>query len=68
MVSSFLTTLKSQIEARLLEITASPKPSYSIDGQSFSYNEYFTTLMEQLAKTKEAIAQEDPLFEIDQII
>lgn len=68
MVSSFLTTLKSQIEARLLEITAAPKPSYSIDGQSFSYNEYFTTLMEQLAKTKEAIAQEDPLFEIDQII
>lgn len=68
MASSFLTTLKAQIEARLLEVTASAQPSYSIDGQSFSRAEYFQTLMDQYAAVQERIAQEDPLFEITQVI
>lgn len=58
---------KSQILDRIVEITASPKPSYSIDGQSFSWNEYLKTLTEQVKAFDEIIAgMQGPTFEITQ--
>lgn len=58
---------KSQILDRIVEITASPKPSYSIDGQSFSWNEYLKTLTDQVKALDEIIAgMQGPTFEITQ--
>lgn len=58
---------KAQILDRIVEITASPKPSYSIDGQSFSWNEYLKTLLEQVKALDEIIAgMQGPTFEITQ--
>lgn len=38
----------SNISATIAEITASPKPSYSIDGQTVYWNEYLETLTQKL--------------------
>lgn len=58
---------RTQILDRIVEITASPKPSYSIDGQSFSWNEYLKTLLEQVKALDEVIAgSQGQLFEITQ--
>jgi len=54
-----LETIRDQIAARLVEITAEPKPSYNVNGQQVAWNEYFTALTEQLAKINELIAQGD---------
>jgi hypothetical protein len=41
-----LEVIKTQALATIAEITASPKPSYAIDGQSVSWNEYLKQLQE----------------------
>lgn len=37
-------TVKSQTLALLAEVTAAPKPSYSIDGQQVSWGDYLSQL------------------------
>lgn len=54
-----LATTRDQIAERLVEITASPKPSYNVNGQAVSWTEYFRTLTEQLDKLNELIATGD---------
>ena len=49
-----LAIIKSQILARLVEITAEKKPSYNVDGQDVEWNEYFDSLT---AKLKDINAQ-----------
>ena len=44
-----LKTIRSQTLARIAEITAEPKPSYSVDGQSVSWNDYLKTLRETVS-------------------
>lgn len=39
-----LETIKSQSLQILADITANPKPSYNIDGQSISWNDYLAQL------------------------
>lgn len=58
-----LATIKTQILARLQEITATPKPSYSIDGQSISWNEYFVNLTDALEKINKQLANAEGPFE-----
>lgn len=36
--------IRSQTLARIVEITATPKPSYSIDGQQIDWSEYLRQL------------------------
>lgn len=48
---------------RLLEIESSPKPSYSVDGQAVSWNEYRTQLRETITWCKQQL-QADAPFEI----
>ena len=55
-----LTTIKTQALARIAEITASPKPSYSIDGQSVSWSDYLSQLRETVAWCDERLAGDDP--------
>ena len=39
-----LATIKSQSLQILADITANPKPSYDVDGQSISWNDYLAQL------------------------
>jgi hypothetical protein len=39
-----LETIKSQTLALIAQITAEPKPSYSVDGQQVGWNDYLTRL------------------------
>lgn len=50
---------RSNILTILEQITASPKPSYSIDGQRFSWGEYLKQLNEALRDINSQIAQMD---------
>lgn len=59
-----LATIKSQVLAVLVEITAQPKPTYDIDGQNVSWTEYHKMLMEQLAELDTLIAAARGPFEI----
>lgn len=59
-----LATIKSQVLAVLVEITAQPKPTYDIDGQHVLWAEYYKMLMEQLAELDALIAAAGGPFEI----
>jgi len=54
-----LGTIRDQIAARLVEITANPKPSYNVNGQQVSWTEYQKMLFDQLGKVNELIAAGD---------
>lgn len=43
-----LESIRANILARIAEVTASPKPNYSIDGQQVSWQSYLDSLMKQL--------------------
>ena len=47
----------------MAEITANPKPSYSIDGQSISWAEYHRLLVDLIKSTGELIQLEGSPFE-----
>lgn len=44
-----LATIKTQTLAIIVSITASPKPSYNIDGQSISWGDYLKQLQDSVA-------------------
>ena len=44
----------AQVVALIVEITADPKPDYSINGQSVSWSAYLAMLTEQLEKLRAA--------------
>lgn len=56
-----LATIMAQLEAKLLEATLSPKPSYTIDGQSVQWNEYLKMLMDAMKEVSELIAIASPV-------
>jgi len=58
-----LQTIKSQTLALIAEITASPKPSYRIDGQSVSWANYLTRLRATADWCERKLAGQEP-FEI----
>lgn len=58
-----LQTIRTNLIAALLTESASPKPNYSIDGQSMSWNDYRISLLSQIRTLDELIGAEDP-FEI----
>lgn len=51
-----LTTIRDQTLQRIVDITAQPKPSYSVDGQSFSHAEYLAQLRQTLTWCNEQLA------------
>jgi len=55
-----LKTTRDNIAARLAEITASPKPSYSIDGQTVQWAAYLRALTSQLEDVNKAISSAEP--------
>ena len=58
-----LRTIRSQALAIIAEITASPKPSYALDGQSVSWGDYLAKLRSTVDWCERKLAGEEP-FEI----
>lgn len=58
-----IATIKSQSLARIAEITASPKPSYDVDGQKVQWSEYLKQLQDVVAWCDQQTAAGEP-FEI----
>ena len=55
--------IKSQTLAVLAELTANPKPTYYLDGQTVAWNEYLTRLQATVEWCDRRLAAEEP-FEI----
>jgi hypothetical protein len=53
-------TIKSQILALIAQITAQPKPSYSVDGQQVSWGEYLAQLQATVDWCDGQLAAEEP--------
>jgi len=53
-------TIRSQTLALISEITANPKPSYSLDGQQVAWTEYLAQLQRTVAWCDERLAGDDP--------
>jgi len=58
-----LQTIKSQTLALIAELTASPKPTYEIDGQEVSWGDYLARLQATVDWCERKLAGEEP-FEI----
>lgn len=55
-----LQTSQSNLAKKIAEVTANPKPNYSVDGQSVSHADFLRMLMEELKAVTEAIAYLNP--------
>jgi hypothetical protein len=55
-----ITTIKGQTLARIVEITAQPKPTYQIDGQLVSWGDYLAQLQRTVDWCNEKLAGEAP--------
>jgi hypothetical protein len=58
-----LRTIRSQTLALIAELTANPKPTYFLDGQSVSWNEYLARLQATVDWCEQKLSGEEP-FEI----
>lgn len=58
-----LQQIKSNLITRIKEVTSEKKPSYDIEGQQVSWNEYLDTLMKQLGKINALIMGEQGPYE-----
>ena len=58
-----LRTIQTQTLAIIAQVTADPKPSYSVDGQKVSWDEYLARLRETVDWCERKLAGHDP-FEI----
>ena len=63
MNETILRTIHAQILERIAEITAAPKPTYSIDGQEIKWTEYLKSLRETAAWIEQQLNSQQP-FEI----
>jgi hypothetical protein len=54
-VLSDLQEAEANFAAKIKEISANPKPNYSVDGQSVSWAEFLKTLNDALMETRKAI-------------
>lgn len=63
-----LETIKANVLAILVDLTENPKPTYTIDGQTVAWADYFKTLTDQLAVIDEQLTSEDPFEIIQQAI
>ncbi len=54
-----LQLIRNQIIARIQEITLSPKPNYTVDGQTFSWQSYLDSLLKNLGAIDDRIRDSD---------
>jgi hypothetical protein len=55
-----IATIRSQTLANIATITASPKPSYTIDGQTVSWSEYLAQLQQVVAWCDQQAGAQEP--------
>ncbi len=53
--------IKSQTLARIAELTAQPKPTYYLDGQSVSWNKYLARLQATVDWCDRQLAGQEPI-------
>ena len=58
-----LQTIKAQTLALIADLTAHPKPTYSVDGQNVSWSEYLAALEATVDWCERKLAGEEP-FEV----
>lgn len=56
-----LITVRGQVYARLMSMLAQPKPSYSIDGQTFQWAAYQRMLLDAIGTIDTLLAQNNPV-------
>ena len=56
-----LQTIRTQALASIAEITTAPKPSYTLDGQSVSWNAYLRRLQQTVDWCERKMAGEQPV-------
>jgi hypothetical protein len=54
-----LQTARNQISARIVEVTASTKPSYNVNGQQVDWTKYLDILEQKLERINKLIAEGD---------
>lgn len=59
-----LQTALNQIALRIAEVTAEKKPSYSVDGESVSWETYLATLIDKQEALEKALARASGPFEV----
>ena len=59
-----LKTARANLLAKLAEVSADPKPSYNIDGQSVQWSQYYKMLTDQAGALLDAINNEEPFEEV----
>lgn len=62
-----LTAARSNLLTELASVTANPKKSYSIDGQSVDHNAYRASLLANLKSINELISAVGGPFEVETI-
>ena len=62
-----IVTIRSNLLAYLATESANPKPSYSIDGQSVSWDQHRTSIMQQISELNELIAAADGPWEVESL-
>lgn len=55
-----IATIKSQTLAVIAEVTAHPKPNYTLDGQTVSWGDYLTQLQATVDWCNRQAASEEP--------
>jgi len=55
-----LQTIKTQTLALIAELTANPKPSYTVDGQNVSWSDYLARLQATVDWCQRKLAGEEP--------
>ena len=58
-----IATIKSNTLATIAQVTASPKPSYNVDGREYKWSEYLKELRETVAWCDQQLNATDP-FEV----
>lgn len=59
-----IATIRSNLLTALATESANPKPSYSIDGQSFDWNGYRAAIMKQIADLNALLAAAEGSYEV----
>jgi len=54
-----LETSLDNIASQIADITANPKPTYSVAGRSISWSDHFRSLLDAQEKIRQLIAQEE---------
>lgn len=59
-----LQTALDNVTARIAEMTVAPKPNYSIDGRSYSWESLFNSLLASQEKLRQELQNVDGPFEV----